>query len=142
MFNGNPYGGFYAQPGAAMPWQRPMPCAPMQGGQPQTPVYNGEIINVNGEAGARSLRLAPNSSVILRDANSPIVWLCEADGTGYFEPIPYTVSPYQARPQADMSDYERRLARLEAMLIYEQSDDEPAGETPRRRRIQRESADE
>lgn len=123
MYPNNPYGGFYPQAGATMPWQRQ---------QPQTPVYSGEIINVNGEAGARSLRLAPNSSVILRDANSPIVWLCEADGTGYFEPVPYSVAPYQAKPQTDMGDIEKRLTRLEAMLL-EQSDDEQS-ETPRRRR--------
>lgn len=119
MYNSNPYGGYFPQNNA--PWQRAM--------QPQAPVYQGEIINVNGAAGARSLRLAPNSSVILRDANEPIVWLCEADGTGYFEPVPYTVAPYQQKPQTDVGDIERRLARLEAMMIG-QSDDgkQPAGE--------------
>lgn len=120
VYNSNPYAGYFPQSGVT-PWQR----------RQQPPVYSGEIINVNGIAGARSLRLAPNSSVILRDTNSPIVWLCEADGTGYFEPVPYTVSPYQEQPQADVNDMERRLARLEAMLL-EQSDDEPT-ERPRRR---------
>ena len=123
VYNSNPYGGYYPQ-GAVPPWQR----------QQQPSVYSGEIINVNGVAGARSLRLAPNSSVILRDTNSPIVWLCEADGTGYFEPVPYTVTPYQERPQADVNDIERRLSRLEAML-NEQSNDEQT-ERPRRRRQQ------
>lgn len=99
-----------------MPWQQRMNVPQ------QTPVYQGQIINVNGAAGARSMRLAPNSSVILRDANSPIVWLCEADGTGYFEPVPYTVAPYQAQPQADVNDIERRLARLEAMMVGKSDD--------------------
>lgn len=100
--------------------------------EPQVPVYRGEIINVNGAAGARSLRLAPNSSVILRDANEPIVWLCEADGTGYFEPIPYSVTPYQAQPAVDVNDLVKRIARLEAMLSAKSDDDQT--DAPRRRR--------
>lgn len=130
MYQTNPYGGYGAQAPAS--WRQPY-------GEPQTPIYRGEIINVNGAAGARSLRLAPNSSVILRDANEPIVWLCEADGTGYFEPIPYTVAPYQAQPAVDVNDLSRRLARLEAMFS-EQSDDDQST-APKRRRQQPENVE-
>lgn len=125
MYQTNPYGGYAAQAPAS--WQRYQ--------EPQTPIYRGEIINVNGAAGARSLRLAPNSSVILRDANEPIVWLCEADGTGYFEPIPYSVAPYQAAPAVDVNDLVKRIARLEAMLNEQPDDDQPTA-APRRRRQQ------
>ena len=123
MFGNNNYYGAQQMPQNA--WQRYQ--------EPQTPIYRGEIINVNGAAGARSLRLAPNSSVILRDANEPIVWLCEADGTGYFEPVPYTVAPYQAQPAVDVNDLARRITRMEAMLDA-QSDDEPQTQQPKRRR--------
>lgn len=131
MYQNNPYGGYAANAPAS--WQRYQ--------EPQTPVYRGEIINVNGAAGARSLRLAPNSSVILRDANNPIVWLCEADGTGYFEPIPYSVTPYQAQQDADVNDLAKRIARLEAMLNEQPNDDEPSA-APRRRRQQPENVAE
>lgn len=124
MYQTNSYGGYAAHAPAS--WQRYQ--------EPQAPIYRGEIVNVNGAAGARSLRLAPNSSVILRDTNEPIVWLCEADGTGYFEPIPYSVTPYQAQPAVDMNDVLKRIARLEAMLS-EQPDDDPIA-APRRRRQQ------
>ena len=131
MYQANPYGGYAAQAPAS--WQRYQ--------EPQTPIYRGEIINVNGAAGASSLRLAPNSSVILRDANNPIVWLCEADGTGYFEPIPYSVTPYQAQQDADVNDLAKRIARLEAMLNEQPNDDEPSA-APRRRRQQPENVAE
>ena len=117
----NQYGGYAANAPAS--WQRYQ--------EPQA--YRGEIINVNGAAGARSLRLMPNSSVILRDANEPIVWLCEADGTGYFEPIPYSVTPYQAMPAVDVNDLVKRIARLEAMLNEQPNDDEPSAAQRRRR---------
>lgn len=129
--NGNYYGG-QMQQGSA-PWQ-------VRYQEPQAPIFRGEIINVNGAAGARSLRLAPNSSVILRDANEPIVWLCEADGTGYFEPVPYSVTPYQAQPAVDVNDLARRIARMEAMMDA-QSDDEPEEQPKRRRQSAKDDAE-
>lgn len=39
-----------------------------------------EVIQVNGENGARAFAMAPNSSALLMDATAPIVWLCTTDG--------------------------------------------------------------
>ena len=98
--------------------------------QAQAPVYMGEIIKVNGQAGAQSLRLAPNSTLLALDTTAPLVWLCQADGAGYFTPEPYTITPYQA--QTPQNDFETRLARLEGIILGAESDD---GQTqPRRRR--------
>ena len=82
-----------------------------------------QIIKVNGEAGARNLHLAPNSSILLLDENNPIVWFIQADGAGYFNPIPYDLTPHQAAPQIDLNQLgenlnqiDTRLKRVEEML--------------------------
>lgn len=130
MFNNPYYGGMQA----SQAWQPRMPQM-----QPQMPAYMGEIIKVNGQAGAQSLRLAPNSGVIAMDTTAPIVWLCQADGAGYFTPEPFSIAPYQvATPE---NDFEKRLTRLEGIILGSESDDGAA--QPRRRRATAEqSADE
>ena len=118
----NPYGGYMAQPAqgyaqqAVNPWQQRL--AQME--QQAAPHY--EIIRVNGEAGARTLRMGPNSSVIVMDETAPIVWLCQTDGAGYLTATPYRIELFQPEPQADVKSLEERLTRLEAM-IGGQSDD-------------------
>lgn len=98
--------------------------------QMQPSAYMGEIIKVNGHAGAQSLRLAPNCGLIALDTTAPIVWLCQADGAGYFTPEPFTITPYQAvTPE---SDIEKRLSRLEGIILGSESDD--GQDQPRRRR--------
>lgn len=132
MFN-NPYYGGLGAPQMQV-WQPRMPQM-----QPQNaPAYMGEIIKVNGMAGAQSLRLGPNSGVIALDTTAPIVWLCQADGAGYFSPEPYTITPYQA--QTPENDFERRLSRLEAMILGNESDAEQS--QPRRRRTAEPAADD
>lgn len=124
MFN-NPYYSGMSAPQMAQTWQPRMPQM-----QPQAPAYMGEIIKVNGLAGAQSLRLTPNSGVIALDTTAPIVWLCQADGAGYFTPEPFTITPYQA--QTPQNDFETRLARLEGIILGNESDD--GQNQPRRRR--------
>ena len=135
MFNNPYYGGMQtAQMGQA--WQPRMPQMPQM--QAQAPVYMGEIIKVNGQAGAQSLRLAPNSTLLALDTTAPLVWLCQADGAGYFTPEPYTITPYQATTPE--SDIEKRLTRLEGIILGGESDD---GQTqPRRRRASEQPAGE
>ncbi len=75
--------------------------------------YGGQqIVRVNGEAGARSYQMMPNSSALLLDENQPVVWLAQTDGAGYKTVTPYTISAYQA-PETDL---EKRVKRLEAMI--------------------------
>lgn len=124
MFN-NPYYSGMQAPQMGQTWQPRMPQM-----QPQTPVYAGEIIKVNGQAGAQSLRLAPNSGLIAMDTTAPVVWLCQADGAGYFTPEPFSIIPYQAATPE--SDIEKRLARLEGIILGSESDDGQS--QPRRRR--------
>lgn len=75
-----------------------------------------EIVRVNGENGARTFQMAPNSSAILLDENSPLVWVVQTDGAGYKTVSPYTITPYQPEPPVDIKGLEARLKRLEEMF--------------------------
>lgn len=89
---------------------------PYQPQSPYQPPQRGEIIKVNGRGGAEAFQLMPNSSVLLLDANEPIVWLKTTDGAGYPTLIPYTITPYQPAPEITNADLLARIERLEAML--------------------------
>ena len=80
-----------------------------------------EVIQVNGENGARSFQMSPNSSVLLMDTTNPIVWLCTTDGAGYLTATPFSITPYQPEPPVDVRALKERIERLEARLS-EQSD--------------------
>jgi len=61
-----------------------------------------EIIHVNGENGARSLQMAPNSNVLLLDEKDPLVWLVRTDGAGYKTVQPYKIEPFVPDPPVDV----------------------------------------
>ena len=84
----------------------------------QQPMYTPkqEIIRVNGENGARAFQIAPNSSALLLDENSPIVWVVQADGAGYKTVTPYSITPYQPEPPIDVKSLEERIKKLEDTL--------------------------
>lgn len=84
-----------------------------------------EVIQVNGENGARAFSMAPNSSALLMDTTAPIVWLCTTDGAGYLTASAFDITPHQAEKPVDVRTLEDRIARLEAK-INEQSDAAPA----------------
>lgn len=79
-----------------------------------------EIIHVNGQNGAQAFQMAPNSNVLLLDDTSPIVWLAQTDGAGYKTVTPYSITPYQPKPEIDLNNLEERIAKLEGMM-YDQS---------------------
>ena len=75
-----------------------------------------EIVKVNGENGARAYQIPPNSSALLLDETSPIVWLVQTDGAGYKTATPYTITPYQPEKPVDVSSLETRISRLEQII--------------------------
>ena len=81
-----------------------------------------QVIRVNGEAGARNLRMAPNSSALVLDETAPIVWYAQTDGTGYLTVTPFDVSPHQAQQPINLDNLTARVAKLEeAMANVQQS---------------------
>lgn len=80
-----------------------------------------EIIEVNGEEGARSIKMAANSSIILADKNNPIVWFAQTDGAGYLTVTPYDVVPHQVKPPINIDDLAQRVSQLEEIINARQS---------------------
>lgn len=78
-----------------------------------------QIIRVNGEQGARSFRMLPNSSALLLDETAPLVWLATTDGAGYMTVTPFEIKPYQPPPPPDYQSLLARIERLEGK--YDQS---------------------
>ena len=58
-----------------------------------------QIIKVNGEAGAKNLRMSPNSSMLVLDETAPIIWYAQTDGAGYLTVTPFDITPHQVQPQ-------------------------------------------
>lgn len=75
-----------------------------------------EIIHVNGENGARTLQMLPNSQALLLDDTAPLVWLAQTDGAGYKTLTPYSITPYQPEPEIDLKDIDNRLRKIEEVI--------------------------
>ena len=85
-------------------------------------IQRQDVVHVNGENGARSYQLAPNSNALLLDDTAPLVWLVQADGAGYRTVTPYKIEPYTPEPVAQASEIkslEERISRIEEVLRNE-----------------------
>lgn len=82
---------------------------------------NQQVIQVNGENGAKAYQMPPNSSTLLLDETAPIVWLVRTDGAGYKSLTPYKIEPYQQEPELDMKQLNDRISKLEEMVRNEKS---------------------
>lgn len=80
------------------------------------PLLRYELIKVNGEAGAKNFRMAPNSTALLLDETAPIVWLAQTDGTGYLTVTPYDITPHYQSPQVDLNNLAARVSQLEELI--------------------------
>lgn len=86
------------------------------GGMRPTFAPHYEIPQVNGEAGAKSFQMAPNSSNLLLDQTvSNLVWLVQTDSAGYLTATPWDIFPHQVKPQVDVNSLEQRVKNLEDM---------------------------
>lgn len=75
-----------------------------------------EVIQVNGEAGAKNFRMGPNSSALLLDKTASIIWLAQTDGTGYLTVTPYDFFPHQEAQPVDLNDLANRVSQLEEVI--------------------------
>lgn len=78
-----------------------------------------EITRVNGRNGAEAFNMPPNSSVLLLDETSPIVWLKQTDGAGYPTLVAYEITPAQTAEQKEATKFaaiEQRLSSLEEII--------------------------
>ena len=102
----NIYQNPYLNPYAMSPtYQAPQPV--------QQPV---QVVKVNGENGARTYQLGPNSSALLLDESGLLVWLVTSDGAGYKTVNAYDITPHQAIQTPDYGTLENRIKRLEDIV--------------------------
>lgn len=93
----------------------------MQSQVPSNFLPHYDVIQVNGENGARAFQLGPNSSVLLADKEAAIIWLVCTDGAGYKTVTAYDITPHMAAPQVDLNNLESRLAHVEEWINAKQS---------------------
>lgn len=90
------------------------PPQQVQQPQPQQPQQNNGIIWVQGEAGAKSYLVAPNTTVQLWDSESQVIYLKSADASGMpsIKVLDYTIRdsaphhPVTVGPQVDYATKE------------------------------------
>lgn len=75
-----------------------------------------QVVRVNGENGARTYQIGPNSSALLLDESGTLVWLVTSDGAGYKTVSAYDITPHQEMPVPDYSGLEERIKRLEDVV--------------------------
>jgi len=85
--------------------------------QPSTPTLpQQQIIQVNGKASVDTIQLAPNSSVLLMDTTSPIVWMCVSDGVGKVSATAYDITVHKDKPPIDVESIEQRISNVEKII--------------------------
>lgn len=85
----------------------------------QAPVQQEcHVTRVNGEPGARSYMLPPNSDAVLVDTTASMIWLVQTDGAGYKTLTPYDILPHkEPNPEEDsIKKLESRISRLEERI--------------------------
>ena len=82
----------------------------------QQPQQQTQVVRVNGENGARTYQIGPNSSALLLDESGTLVWLVTTDGAGYKTVGAYDITPHQQPTAVDYSSLETRIKRLEDMI--------------------------
>lgn len=78
-----------------------------------------EIPHVNGLNGANAYTLPANSSILLLDDNSPLVYLVKTDSACYKTVTPYSISEYKPAPPVDVGSLLERVEAIEKRLNSE-----------------------
>ena len=102
-------------------YQNPNPYQQMFPQFQKTPGYSGQIIQVNGKAGADALQMEPNSSVYVQDSSQGNrIYLCMTDGAGYktVRGIIGTFEEEQEKAQTEsmIASMESRIKHLEDIV--------------------------
>ena len=79
-----------------------------------------QILQANGKSSLESLRMSPNSSVLIADSMNPIVYRCISDGLGNVTTEAYDIIPHKSEEQIEkenmlvtLTQINERLQRLE-----------------------------
>lgn len=85
--------------------------------QPANLQQECHVVRVNGEPGARSYMIPPNSDAVLIDTTASMIWLVQTDGAGYKTLTPYDIAPHEdPKPDDSIKKLEDRISRLEEKI--------------------------
>lgn len=85
--------------------------------QLQMPSPQMQVQTVSGgEESAKAFSMGPNSSVILLDANDPLIWFVSTDASGYKTVKPFTITPYVPEEPVSPSDLKDQLSQINNRL--------------------------
>lgn len=99
-------------------------------------IPQSRVIRVNGEAGARNIRMAPNSDALLLDETAAIIWYAQTDGTGYLTVTPFDVCPHQTQSPVNLDLLSERVSKLEEALADVQQSYTGIAKQPKKQRQQ------
>ena len=75
-----------------------------------------QILQANGKASIDTLKLAPNSSVLIADSTAPIIWKCVSDSLGNVTSLPFDVTPHKDEEEIKRETMEQRITAIEQHL--------------------------
>ena len=136
----DPIYGVSGQPTIQYPTQPVFPVQQAAVAPQQAPSV--KIITVDGEAGAKSIRLAPGSTLFAADEKESVIWFIKANDVGpnMAVSIPFDPSIFNGgtTQPVDLSAFETRLSSIEErMSRYESnsgSDKQHSGNSSNNRR--------
>lgn len=76
-----------------------------------------QILQVAGAASIKSLKMAPNSSLLAMDTTAPIVWMCVSDGTGTVNATAWDITLHKDPPSPEEIAAEQRLNNIENSIL-------------------------
>lgn len=133
----NPYGNYnYGMP-PSFQQNQTMMQRDMQNQQYLQQTQQQQIVRVNGRNGAEAFQMAPNSSILLLDSNSPIIWLKMTDGAGYPTITPYNITPMKDTKEincnsSEIAILEDRVTKLEGIVNAKSNIGTDAGESSKK----------
>lgn len=115
------YSGLLQTP-TALPFQAPQPQ--VQPAAQQVPFV--KIVTVAGESAAKSVKLAPGSTLLAADESESIIWFIKANDVGpnTVKAIPFDSTIFSGGSSAvDLSAVEKRLTSIEERMNRYESND-------------------
>ena len=71
-----------------------------------------QIMQANGIESAKQIRLAPNSSALVADTMSPIVYKCMSDSMGIVSVEAYDITPHKTQEQTEQETIISMIEKL------------------------------
>ena len=87
------------------------------GNQPYPFMQPQQILQIAGAASIKTLKMAPNSSLLAMDTTAPIVWMCISDGAGTVNATAWDITLHKDPPSPEEIAAEQRLSNIENSIL-------------------------